>query len=166
MTSIGHPEIVTDRFPLTTCRINVIIRNTTKPGMLILADFYPFLLNFVLSIVPDYRKAKAHTVNRNWLKNWNNFKIYKIVLGAESVALWKTVVNPVMDATETDDEALIGDECRYRGPKPGWPTWRVRSSCRVPRQVQLILLCRVHHKKSSTINPKVHSGYPENQGCA
>ncbi len=53
----------------------------------------------------------------------------------------------VADATETDDESLIGEECHIvaahvDGPRgdPGFPEDRLN------RYENLILLCRVHHK--------------------
>jgi hypothetical protein len=53
----------------------------------------------------------------------------------------------VMDATETDDESLIGEECHIIAESPGGP----RGNPTVPEETlnkydNLILLCRIHHK--------------------
>lgn len=53
----------------------------------------------------------------------------------------------VMDATETDDESLIGEECHIIARRPDGP----RGDAAVPEEKldayeNLILLCRIHHK--------------------
>ena len=53
----------------------------------------------------------------------------------------------VMDASETDDESLVGDECHIVAPKPSGP----RGDYPLPPEQRdkynnLILLCKVHHK--------------------
>jgi hypothetical protein len=53
----------------------------------------------------------------------------------------------VIDATETDDESLIGEECHIIAESPDWPRG---NSPLTPEQrdkyANLILLCAIHHK--------------------
>lgn len=52
-----------------------------------------------------------------------------------------------MDATSTDDAAVVGDECHIVGPKAGSPRHDpAYPSEKIDHCENLILLCRVHHK--------------------
>ena len=53
----------------------------------------------------------------------------------------------VMDATETDDESLIGEECHVIAESPEGPRGNPTiSKDRLNKYDNLILLCRIHHK--------------------
>ncbi len=53
----------------------------------------------------------------------------------------------VMDASETDDESLIGEECHIVARSPDGPRGDVSfPKERIDKYDNLILLCRVHHK--------------------
>lgn len=53
----------------------------------------------------------------------------------------------VMDATETDDESLIGEECHIVAQKPNGPRGDPSfPKDKIDKYSNLILLCRIHHK--------------------
>ena len=54
----------------------------------------------------------------------------------------------VIDASETDDESLVGDECHIVAKKPDWPRGEAPLSLEQrDKYSNLIILCKIHHKQ-------------------
>lgn len=53
----------------------------------------------------------------------------------------------VMDASETDDESLVGEECHIIAKSPDWSRGDASyPEDRIDKYANLILVCRIHHK--------------------